>query len=171
MIITTGRIYDDPDKDNYRCTIEVPGSGKVRGIATRFENQPLKGDEVVVIMLDDPYQNDCIYLPLKTLASGDFTGIAREGFKLEFKDDGVYITGKADENKEQIILKENTIEIKSGNGSFKLDGITNSLEISGFSTTVKMGGTVAPTGSGPFCGLPNCLFTGAPHAGDTIVGN
>ena len=30
--------------------------------------------------------------------------------------------------------------------------------------------TVAPTGQGPFCGLPMCLFTGAPHSGHTAVG-
>jgi len=30
--------------------------------------------------------------------------------------------------------------------------------------------TVAPTGTGPFCALPTCLFTGAPHSGDKAVG-
>ena len=31
-------------------------------------------------------------------------------------------------------------------------------------------GNALPTGSGPFCGLPSCLFTGAPHVGDTVMG-
>jgi hypothetical protein len=30
-------------------------------------------------------------------------------------------------------------------------------------------GTSAPA-LGPFCGIPNCLFTGAPHGGNTVVG-
>jgi hypothetical protein len=34
---------------------------------------------------------------------------------------------------------------------------------------VKISGTVAP-GMGPFCALPNCLFTGAPHGGNTAAG-
>jgi hypothetical protein len=34
---------------------------------------------------------------------------------------------------------------------------------------VKISGTVAP-GTGPFCALPNCLFTGAPHGGTTAAG-
>ena len=34
---------------------------------------------------------------------------------------------------------------------------------------VKIKGNVTPT-SGPFCGIPNCLFTGAPHGGDTVSG-
>lgn len=36
--------------------------------------------------------------------------------------------------------------------------------------TLKVGGTAAPSGSGPFCGIPACLFTGAPHVGDTVAG-
>jgi hypothetical protein len=34
---------------------------------------------------------------------------------------------------------------------------------------VRISGTVTP-GSGPFCSLPNCLFTGAPHGGNTAAG-
>jgi hypothetical protein len=34
---------------------------------------------------------------------------------------------------------------------------------------VKISGTVAP-GTGPFCALPNCLFTGAPHGGNMAAG-
>jgi hypothetical protein len=36
--------------------------------------------------------------------------------------------------------------------------------------TVTIAGTVSPTGSGALCGIPNCLFTGAPHTGDTSDG-
>ena len=35
---------------------------------------------------------------------------------------------------------------------------------------VVLGGTVAPNGAGALCGVPACLFTGAPHSGDTSVG-
>jgi len=35
---------------------------------------------------------------------------------------------------------------------------------------LKVDGTVAPTGSGPFCALPSCLFTGAPHVGNEVTG-
>lgn len=35
---------------------------------------------------------------------------------------------------------------------------------------VIIGGTVTPTGNGALCGLPSCLFTGAPHIGDTTEG-
>jgi hypothetical protein len=42
-----------------------------------------------------------------------------------------------------------------------------SVEITG--GNLKVGGTVSP-GSGPFCALPNCLFTGAPHGGNQVEG-
>ncbi len=45
---------------------------------------------------------------------------------------------------------------------------TIKLQATGF--TIEVNGTVAPTGAGPFCGLPNCLFTGAPHVGPKITG-
>ena len=31
-------------------------------------------------------------------------------------------------------------------------------------------GTASPTGSGPFCGLPNCLFTGSPQTSAKVTG-
>lgn len=35
---------------------------------------------------------------------------------------------------------------------------------------VNIAGTVSPTGSGALCGIPACLFTGAPHVGSTSSG-
>jgi hypothetical protein len=35
---------------------------------------------------------------------------------------------------------------------------------------VEINGTVAPTGTGPFNAIPACLFTGAPHSGNKVVG-
>ena len=42
------------------------------------------------------------------------------------------------------------------------------VTISGGKLTVQ--GTVAPTGSGPFCGIPTCPVTGAPHVGPIVSG-
>jgi hypothetical protein len=82
--------------------------------------------------------------------------------------------------------KETTIEV-DGNATIKTGG-NATVEASGDATVkgnnvtveaavlaemkggqVKIGGTVTP-GMGPFCALPNCLFTGAPHGGDTAAG-
>lgn len=154
--IFTGSISGGPDgtgevdKDNYRCTIEIPGGGKVNGIPTRVENEPKVGDEVLCIQLPDPFGNDVIYIPLKTLTGESFTGIARQGFKMEFMDQGIQITTQGGG---RVLIKD------------------QSIEVNGFSASIKIPGTVTPTGKGPFCGLPNCLFSGAPQSGDEIKGN
>ncbi|MFA5759734.1 MAG: hypothetical protein WC942_10320, partial [Clostridia bacterium] len=60
----------------------------------------------------------------------------------------------------------NTTIDTTGNTQIKSTGTVN---IQG--ATVTMEGTtnlVSPTGSGPFCALPACLFTGAPHVGSTL---
>jgi len=31
-------------------------------------------------------------------------------------------------------------------------------------------GAASPSGSGPFCAIPNCLFSGAPHVGNKVSG-
>lgn len=44
----------------------------------------------------------------------------------------------------------------------------SNVKVTGGNLTVS--GSAAPTGSGPFCGIPNCLFTGAPHVGNKVSG-
>jgi hypothetical protein len=74
-----------------------------------------------------------------------------------------------------------TVEADNVNikGVTKIEGDTIDLKgvttIDG-NTTIKGGmlqanGTAAPTGSGPFCGIPVCPFTGAPHVGNIVQGN
>lgn len=65
-----------------------------------------------------------------------------------------------------------TIEV-SGNADIKVSGSCNidspDVNITGASLTVK--GTATPTGDGPFCGIPACLFTGYSHISSKSVGN
>lgn len=54
---------------------------------------------------------------------------------------------------------------------------TPNLDINALSVNLKTfgikapNGFTAPTGSGPFCALPVCLFTGAPHIGNVFAGS
>lgn len=60
---------------------------------------------------------------------------------------------------------ENCDIIASGDCTIKSPNVT----ITGGGTcTIK--GTVSPAPSGAFCGIPNCLFTGTPHAGEVVSG-
>jgi hypothetical protein len=60
-------------------------------------------------------------------------------------------------------IEGDTIDVK---GVTTIDGNTT---IKG--GTLQANGTAAPTGSGPFCGIPVCPFTGAPHVGNIVQGN
>lgn len=189
MILTYGKIASDVDKDTYKCTIEVPGHGKFQSVLARCDNQPVEGDEVFVIAGDDPYANDVMAIPLNILGS-HFTGVCREGFMMKFDDDGIHFTGKggvrdgggdsevhikADEiqakmGSSQVDLKSTEFSITDGTGTMK--GSSGSLTISGFSTQIQMAGMAGPPSmKGPFCALPACLFSGAPHVAEKVTGN
>ena len=69
-------------------------------------------------------------------------------------------------------LGDVTFKHKSGT-KITVDGVTGDLTFDGnLNTTIKHkgiltveGSTVTPTGSGPLCAIPSCLYTGAPHTG------
>lgn len=73
----------------------------------------------------------------------------------------------------KITMEDTKILIENAT-DLEVTGITNltinatTVEVTG--GTFTMDGSVAPTGSGPFCAIPNCLFTGAPHIGKTVTG-
>jgi len=60
-----------------------------------------------------------------------------------------------------------TITVSGGGSTSEID--TPSLHIKGLS--MKIDGTVIPTGHGSFCALPNCILTGAPHVGEISNNN
>jgi len=55
----------------------------------------------------------------------------------------------------------------SGNGDIKISGSTKltspDVTITGGKATIK--GTATPDMQGPWCAVPNCIFSGAPHSG------
>jgi hypothetical protein len=78
-----------------------------------------------------------------------------------------------------IIDKEGKVNMKTEN-DIKIEAKGLNIEGSGEITVkspqvnitggiLKATGTATPS-SGPFCALPSCLFTGAPHSGDTVSG-
>lgn len=89
---------------------------------------------------------------IKTMATGDIT-IDTAG-NIDIKASGkmtVNISGSADINV---------------SGSTTLN--SPDVKITGGQLTVN--GSAAPTGTGGFCGIPNCIFSGVPHIGNVISG-
>jgi hypothetical protein len=79
----------------------------------------------------------------------------------------VEISGNSD-----VTVKGNTKVETSGKTDINSSGKTTvkspDVQITGGKLTVN--GTAAPTGSGGFCGIPVCPFSGAPHIGPIISG-
>ena len=50
------------------------------------------------------------------------------------------------------------------------DAVVESPNVSITGGNLTVNGTASPTGSGPFCGIPVCPFTGAPHVGNKVAG-
>ena len=69
------------------------------------------------------------------------------------------------DNGSDIVLNGNAIQIKQQvGGQISID--------SGMGTVTAEGAMSPATGvSGPFCSIPNCLFTGMPHGGNKFVGS
>ncbi len=90
---------------------------------------------------------------------GNTITISKDGIKIETeKEVGLQIKGNAE------IKVGKDAKIEAQNVTVKSSVKT---EIKG--GQVVLGGTVTPTGSGALCGIPSCLFTGAPHVGDTTL--
>lgn len=95
------------------------------------------------------------------------------------------LTSSGDQNtslegsRKVVVTGDDTLEI-SGSWNIKVSGSAN-INISGDATInspsvtitggqLTVSGTAAPSGSGPFCGIPVCPFSGAPHVGNIVSG-
>lgn len=113
-----------------------------------------------------------------------------DGFTLHVKKSGKEVT-ITDWNKNKATINGSGVKLEDGNGNVittNAKGINikdksgNEIDLAPTGTTaktvngrvtggmVRVTGTAAPTGSGPFCAIAVCPFTGQPHVGDTVVG-
>lgn len=121
----------------------------------KFEN---KTDSEPTITLEIDQENEGEEKATLTIHGNTIT-ISKDGIKIETeKEVGLQIKGNAE------IKVDKDAKIEAQNVTVKSSVKT---EIKG--GQVVLGGTVTPTGSGALCGIPSCLFTGAPHVGDTTL--
>ena len=190
---------DDITKEYGIIEADIPGVIQgIRAFPKRSElNEPKPGDAILLLCLDPILNSYWIYERLK---ENDFIGIRAAGKMIDITPDYISIgifdkdqEYKEDERPEmKTYLKldsEGNLEIKtSGNTSIEIKGNTN-IETSG-TTDIKSNGActidspdVKVTGgkltvngqaganlNGPFCALPNCLFTGVSHSIGTVTG-
>ena len=158
-----------------------------------FVYLPKAGDHVTIarlpngesegFVLGKPYTAD--NMP-QGAAEGVFSMVSSDG-KNVVRLNGA--TGKIDiifDQKIDIKTKQFDLEIKenftvkvNGNVNIESDGDVivkaanatieaKSVKITGGELETQ--GTVSPTGQGPYCGLPNCVFSGAPQTGSKVSG-
>lgn len=178
---------------------DIPGVIQgIRAFPKRNElNEPKPGDAILLLCLDPILNSYWIYEKIK---ENDFIGIRAAGKMIDitpdyisigiFNKDSEYKEDERPEMKTYVKLdSEGNLEIKtSGNTSIEVKGNTN-IETSG-TTDIKSNGActidspdVKVTGgkltvngqaganpNGPFCALPNCLFTGVSHSIGTVTG-
>ena len=98
---------------------------------------------------------------------GNVVTVSKDG--IEIKTDGK-VSFTADKDLELNVSGNATIKCDK-NASIEAQNVTvkSSVKTEIKGGQVKLAGTVTPTGSGALCGLPSCLFTGAPHVGDTSL--
>ena len=129
----------------------------------KFENKT-DSDPTITLVIDQ--ESDGEEKAVLTVHKNVIT-ISKDGIQIETdKDIGLKVDGDT-----KIEVKGNA-EVKASKDA-KVEGQNVSVKAN-VKTEIKggqvvIGGTVTPTGSGALCGIPACLFTGAPHVGDTTL--
>lgn len=144
-------LYSEIKEDNF---IGIRSRGKM----IRFTE-----DEINISIFDpeEAYENNEDEVPTEIKA---FVKIKKDG--------NIEISNKdSDSGKVEVNIKDSTsIDI----GSTFTISVTGSATINSPNVTIEGGvlnvkGAVPPIGSGPFCAIPVCPMTGAPHVGPRVI--
>lgn len=152
------------DKNTYKIRAKVDEVGLVECYATRVENEPSVGDEILVMLFDSTLGSFGIYLPMKVLAE-DFIGFAHAGSKLEITQGGnIVISNKSGAKVE---MNGSKILAKSGGSEVTISG--GKLSISSTLIEVKAA-PPTPGANGNFNCIPSCPILGIPHGVNKVLG-
>ena len=134
---------ENPDKFIIRFTIEGYLEDCI-AYPIENDNQPVVGDPIILFGLESVLGYSWMYKKQRLL---EYTQLKHGDSVIELRKDSIIIKG----GKVTIDSPDVTI---TGNGS----------------GTLTTNGSVPPTGSGGYCSLINCPYTGAPHVGNKING-
>jgi hypothetical protein len=129
-----------PLEDDRIILVKVDGTGKFAAVGVLSISQGAKPGERII------YARDADANLVSKISMLDDGSVALEA------DDNISVKTKKD-----FSIKSNKHEITASEA--KITG-----------GTLEVAGTAAPTGSGPFCGIAVCPFTGAPHVGSKVSG-
>lgn len=133
---------DSPPIENDRIVlVSVDGNGKFAAVGVLTASQGAKAGEKILYSRNSDGEVQAI---ISLLNDGKIKLESPDEISIEAE------KGIKTECGAKMVLSSKQIELTGG--------------------TLKVKGSVSPTGSGPFCALPVCAFTGAPQCGTDVVG-
>jgi hypothetical protein len=147
-------------------------------------DEPKIGDKIIIYVWDTVYNS---YNTYRKLQENDIVGVRAHGKIIDIHHDYIKI-GVFDETKKYkederpdtpishiIMDKDGNIDIHcTKDCTINVEGQCTIKAAKKLTTTSPIwqgnNGTVPPTGKGPFCGVPFCYITGAPHSGNISMG-
>lgn len=182
-------------KEHREIIADVPGV--IEGILAYPKSseldEPKVGDPVILECLDPIHNSYFTYYKLK---ENNFIGIRAAGKMISITPDNITIgifdkdtsysddeipesktTIKIDSDGNIEVVSENNIHVTSNNdinieskGNISIDAGNNEVSLKNVSSLKTAGGQSIANGTGGFCGIPICPFTGAAHVSNEITG-
>lgn len=136
--------------------VQVDGTGNFVAVGVLTESQGAKPGEKILFSRNDKGE---VQAALKLLNDGKIEMVSPADVQFSVK------------KNMQISAEENLTaagKAVSVEGKSSLTFKSPKTELTGGQVTCK--GTATPSGNGPFCAIPACLFTGAPQCGTDVMG-
>ena len=150
--LTYGPSGDDspPVKDDRILLVQTDGTGKFVAAGVLTVSQGAKPGEKILFSRNSDGEVQAV---LKMLEDGKVELTTPEEIKVE-NDKGITLKSGAD------------MSLDASSGKMKIKSTETTLT----GGMVKCNGTASPSGSGPFCAIPVCPFSGAPQCGSQVSG-
>ena len=123
-----------------------PAEGYILGKPYTADNMPQGGSDGLFLMVSADGNNIIKFDALNGTMDIKFA----QGATLKFKNLDITVEQNVNIKAENATLEASTVKITGGE--------------------LETNGDVSPSGSGPYCGIKQCRFTGAPHVGQKVSG-
>ena len=151
--------------------VQVDGTGNFVAVGVLSESQGAKPGEKILYSRNE---NGEVQAALRLLNDGKIEMASPADIQLDAKGNlKISAEGNIDASGSEVkIAAQSGMEIKGADveveGESTLTLKSAKTELTGGQLMCK--GTAVPSGSGPFCAIPACLFTGAPQCGTDVMG-
>lgn len=189
MDLYLGTVTEIIDDKKFVIKFTIPGMiENAKAFPVDTFDEPNEGDPLLLYGIETIFGYSYLY---KKLRLADHTRMKLLDSIIDIFDDHIEITSKDTtimvngdgtctiKPKESLTIETKEVSLKNesttleSSSSFEIKSPT--ITVDGANVTITGGvltvnGSVAPTGSGPFCGITVCPFAGVPHVGPKVTG-